>query len=89
MASTSATPTYENPDPPPSDAWKRTGVQVIPSDSLDENTPQTPGMDRKAAITFARNGAKKLWAGTVSIQAGAKTGMYTSLERVLRFVVVM
>lgn len=27
-----------------SDQWKYTGVQVIPSDSLDTNTAQTPGM---------------------------------------------
>jgi uncharacterized RmlC-like cupin family protein len=56
--------------------WKHDGVQVIPADRLDGNTPQTPGMDRKAAITFARVGAKKLWAGTVSIKANAKTGAH-------------
>ena len=33
-------------------------------------------MDRKAAIDFARAGAQKLWAGTVSIHAGAKTGAH-------------
>jgi uncharacterized RmlC-like cupin family protein len=31
-------------------------------------------MDRKAAINFARAGAKKLWAGTVTIKPDAKTG---------------
>jgi len=49
---------------------------VIPGDSLDANTPQTPGMHRAAAIDFARVGAQKLWAGTVSIQANAKTGAH-------------
>ena len=34
--------------------WKLDGVRVIPGTELDPNTPQTPGMDRKAAITFAR-----------------------------------
>ena len=56
--------------------WKNDGVRVIPANSLDPNTPQTPGMDRKAAINFARAGAQKLWAGTVAIQPNAKTGAH-------------
>ena len=56
--------------------WKNDGVRVIPGDQLDPNTAQTPGMDRKAAINFARVGAQKIWAGTVSIQANAKTGAH-------------
>ena len=56
--------------------WKHDGVKVIPGHSLDPNTTQTPGMDRKAAINFARAGAQKLWAGTVSIEANAKTGAH-------------
>lgn len=66
----------EQPPQAPDDAWKSSGVQVVPSDSLDANTAQTPGMDRKAAINFARNGAKKLWAGTVHIHPDAKTGAH-------------
>jgi len=56
--------------------WKHTGVAVIPSNSLDTNTAQTPGMSRAAAINFARVGAQKLWAGTVTIHADAKTGAH-------------
>jgi uncharacterized RmlC-like cupin family protein len=56
--------------------WRDDGVKVIPSDKLDLNTPQTPGMTRAAAITQARTGASKLWAGTVAIQANAKTGAH-------------
>ena len=56
--------------------WKHDGVQVIPADQLDGNVPSTPGMDRKAAINFARTGAQKLWAGTVTIKADAKTGAH-------------
>ena len=56
--------------------WKANGVKVIPKDSLDTNTAQTPGMDRAAAINFARVGAQKIWAGTVSIRANAKTGAH-------------
>ena len=56
--------------------WRDHGVAVIPADALDPNTPQTPGMTRAAAITFTRVGARKLWAGTVSIQPNAKTGAH-------------
>src|SRR5438128_4635560 len=56
--------------------WKHDGVRVIPSTALDPNTAKTPGMDRKAAITFARVGAQKLWAGTVHIHPDAKTGAH-------------
>src|SRR5882724_6773464 len=61
---------------PHSAKWKHDGVRVIPGHSLDGNTPQTPGMDRKAAINLARAGAQKLWAGTVAIQPNAKTGAH-------------
>jgi uncharacterized RmlC-like cupin family protein len=56
--------------------WKANGVKVIPGSELDSNTPQTPGMERAAAINFARVGAQKLWAGTVKIHANAKTGAH-------------
>ena len=60
----------------PADGWRDSGVRVIPAGSLDTNTPQTPGMNRAAAINFARVGAQKIWAGTVHIHAGAKTGAH-------------
>jgi uncharacterized RmlC-like cupin family protein len=56
--------------------WKHDGVRVIPGESVDSNTPQTPGMQRAAAITRARAGAEKLWAGTVRIDPDAKTGAH-------------
>ena len=56
--------------------WRDHGVKIIPGDKLDLNTPQTPGMMRAAAITHARTGASKLWAGTVNIHANAKTGAH-------------
>ena len=56
--------------------WKHDGVRVIPGNQLDPNVPSTPGMDRKAAINFARTGAQKLWAGTVTIRPDAKTGAH-------------
>lgn len=56
--------------------WKFHGVRVIHADQLDPNTAQTPGMERAAAINFARVGAQKIWAGTVTIHANAKTGAH-------------
>jgi uncharacterized RmlC-like cupin family protein len=56
--------------------WKHDGVRVIPGGSLDANTAQTPGMQRQAAINFARVGAQKIWAGTVHIHPNAKTGAH-------------
>jgi uncharacterized RmlC-like cupin family protein len=56
--------------------WKHDGVRVIPGHSLDPNTAQTAGMNRKVAIDLARAGARKLWAGTVKIEPNAKTGAH-------------
>lgn len=56
--------------------WKHHGVRVVHASELDVNTPQTPGMNRAAAITAARTGAEKLWAGTVVIHPNAKTGAH-------------
>src|SRR5438876_11937666 len=56
--------------------WRNDGVRVIPGTALDANTAQTPGMSRAAAITHARVGAEKLWAGTVAISPNAKTGAH-------------
>ncbi|MCJ2137053.1 cupin domain-containing protein [Methylobacterium sp. J-026] len=58
------------------DAWKHDGVRVIRRDRLDPNTAQTPGMFRQAAISAARVGAQKIWAGTVAIQPDAETGVH-------------
>lgn len=56
--------------------WRDHGVRVVRGDELDTNTAQTPGMNRAAAITYARAGAQKLWAGTVVIHPKAKTGAH-------------
>ena len=56
--------------------WRRHGVRIVRADELDPNTPQTPGMSRAAAITTARGGAEKLWAGTVDIEPDAQTGAH-------------
>ena len=49
---------HDHPHDPSEPLWKHDGVRVIPGDRLDGNTAQTPGMDRKAAINFARVGPK-------------------------------
>ena len=56
--------------------WMHHGVRIVHAGDLDTNTPQTPGMNRAAAITHARAGASKLWAGTVTIHPNAKTGAH-------------
>lgn len=60
----------------PEPRWKYDGVRVVAAGDLDPNTPQTPGMNRAAAITTATAGAKKLWAGTVRIDPDARTGAH-------------
>src|SRR5437762_12776121 len=60
-------------------------IRIIRAGELDHNTPQTPGMTRAAAITHARTGAEKLWAGTVVVEPNARTGPHHhgELETVL------
>ena len=56
--------------------WRELGIKIIPGNALDPNTAQTPGMNRATAINHARAGAEKIWAGTVTIHANAKTGAH-------------
>ena len=56
--------------------WRTDGVRIIRSSELDDATAQTLGMHRRAAVTTEKAGAKKLWAGTVTIEANAKTGAH-------------
>ena len=50
-------------------------VRVVQPGDLDSSTPQTPGMARAAAVG-ARTGAEGLWAGTVTVEPGARTGVH-------------
>lgn len=56
--------------------WRSNGIRVIRAGELDADTAQTLGMQRRAAVTTGRTGATKLWAGTVTIDANAKTGAH-------------
>jgi uncharacterized RmlC-like cupin family protein len=68
--------------------WKEHGVRIVRAGELDPNTPQTPGMSRAAAITHARTGANKLWAGTVVVAPAVASGAHHhgELETVLYIV---
>jgi uncharacterized RmlC-like cupin family protein len=63
-----------DPDPNQTHDWKGHGIRIIRHGELDANTPQTPGMTRAEAISHAKVGANKLWAGTVIVHPNAKTG---------------
>ena len=56
--------------------WRADGVRIIRADELDATTAQTLGMHRRAAVTTEKTGAQKLWAGTVTINANARTGAH-------------
>ena len=56
--------------------WRSSGVRIIRAGELSSNTPQTPGMQRRAAVTTEQTGATRLWAGTVTIAPNAKTGAH-------------
>lgn len=68
--------------------WKNRGIRIVRAGELDRNTPQTPGMTRAAAITYARAGAQKLWAGTVVVDPNVRSGPHHhgELETVLYIV---
>ena len=63
-----------DPTPDALPDWKNHGLRIVRSSQLDANTPQTPGMTRAEAISHAKVGAQKLWAGTVVVHPNAKTG---------------
>ena len=56
--------------------WYLNGVKVVSEGKLDDNTPQTKGMKRFAAIAKSNVGAEKIWAGKVDIEPAAKTGAH-------------
>jgi uncharacterized RmlC-like cupin family protein len=56
--------------------WRNDGVRIVRAVEFDANTPHTPGMQRRAAVKTASTGANELWAGTVTIEANAKTGAH-------------
>jgi uncharacterized RmlC-like cupin family protein len=65
---------------PSAPAWKHDGVRVVAAGSLDPNTAQTPGMDRKAAINFesviyvVKGKARMRWGEKLEFVAEAGPG---------------
>jgi uncharacterized RmlC-like cupin family protein len=51
-------------------------VRIIRPEQFDSNIAQTPGLHRLAAVTTENTGATKLWAGTFTVNAKAKTGAH-------------
>src|SRR3984893_232447 len=64
------------------------GIRINRAGDLGTDTPETPGMTRAAAITYASAGASKQWAGTVVVQPNVKTSAHHhgELETVLYIV---
>jgi len=56
--------------------WRTDGVRIIGPREFDANIAQTPGLHRLAAVTTQNAGAKKIWAGTFTVEAQAKTGAH-------------
>ena len=51
-------------------------VQVVRHEELDDDTPQTPGLQRFEAVSAKRLGSRELWMGLSVLPAGAKTGVH-------------
>lgn len=51
-------PRLDHPVPTAHPDWRTRGVRVVHADALDINTPQSPGMNRAAAINLAKTGTR-------------------------------
>ncbi|MBV0891834.1 cupin domain-containing protein [Paracoccus sp. Z118] len=56
--------------------WKTEGIRVVAPQARSADTPETKGMNRRAAISGSRNGSSALWAGTNLIRPGTITGAH-------------
>ena len=52
------------------------GVHVVRPSAFDANTPQTPGMQRVAAISQQLAGSVGLWAGVTVVAPGVASGVH-------------
>jgi uncharacterized RmlC-like cupin family protein len=52
------------------------GVRVVRRAEMSGDTAQTPGMRRLAAIAADTVGSRDLWAGYVTMDAGARSGAH-------------
>jgi uncharacterized RmlC-like cupin family protein len=58
------------------DKWRERGVRIVGAGEFDDNTLQTAGMYRQAAVTADSAGASRIWAGVVTITPDARTGAH-------------
>jgi uncharacterized RmlC-like cupin family protein len=58
------------------DAISDVGVRVIKPQQFDANTPQTPGMQRVAAVSRQLAGAVGLWAGVTVVAPETVSGVH-------------
>jgi uncharacterized RmlC-like cupin family protein len=52
------------------------GVRVVRPDQFDGNTPQTPGMQRVAAVSRELAGSQGIWAGVTTVAPRAASGKH-------------
>ena len=52
------------------------GVRVIKPHQFDANTPQTPGMQRVAAVSQQMAGSVGIWAGVTVVEAHVASGKH-------------
>ena len=52
------------------------GVHLVRADDLSDETPQTRGLQRFAAVSARRLGAQDLWMGLSVLPAGSRTGAH-------------
>jgi uncharacterized RmlC-like cupin family protein len=58
----------------PQQGWQH--VRVIKPQQFDANTPQTPGMQRVAAVSRELTGAQGIWAGVTVVAAHIASGKH-------------
>ncbi|MGZ6368533.1 MAG: cupin domain-containing protein, partial [Ktedonobacteraceae bacterium] len=59
-----------------SDKQEEQRVRVIKPQQFDANTPQTPGMQRVAAVSKQLAGAQGLWAGVTIVAPNVASGVH-------------
>jgi uncharacterized RmlC-like cupin family protein len=52
------------------------GVRVVRPDQFDGNTPQTPGMQRVAAVSRELAGSRGIWAGVTTVAPRVASGKH-------------
>ena len=65
-----------NPDRPTQNPSPKLGVRVIKPHQFDSNTPQTPGMQRVAAVSEALAGSQGIWAGVTVVAPRVASGVH-------------